>query len=97
MPFGKKREPFAPPLRTLYYGGASYEKSQLLPVLRQLAQPDPVSSADGAGGGPAMPPPPLGAVLPGGGPGPVLRGAGADQELTAYPQRLLAMQSKGAL
>ena len=69
MPLREKREPFARGQRTMYYGGASYEKSQMLFVLRQLAQRTSICGFDRACGGPPLPPPPLGPVLSGSGPG----------------------------
>ena len=53
-------------------GVLSYEKSQML-LLRQLAQSDPLSFADRSGGGPPLPPSPLGIVLSRRSPGPWLR------------------------
>ena len=78
MPRDKNREPFAPGLRTMYYGGASYEKSQMFFVLRQLAQRISICGFDRIGGGPPLPPPPLGPVLSGSGPSGGMRRAAYD-------------------
>ena len=45
------------------YGGASYEKSQVFSMLRQLAQRDPICPVTGAGGDPAVPAAQVDAVL----------------------------------
>ena len=63
-------------------GVFSYEKSQMFPVLCQLAQRDTVSAADDIDGGPPLPHAPLGAVLFGGCPPLWLRGADVDAAMT---------------
>ena len=65
-------------------GVLSYEKSQMF-LLRQLAQSDPLSFADRSGGGPPLPPSPLGPVLSRCCPGPWLRGT-ADVETIDWRQ-----------
>ena len=91
MPGDKKREPFAPGPRIMYYGGASYEKSQVLYGLRQLAQRGHISAADGPGCSPSLPPPPLVALLSGAGPGVRVRGAGVDEEIVFYLCRFFSL------
>ena len=81
MPDDRNREPFVPKPRILYYGGASYEKSQMFAGLCQLAQRDTLSSFVCVGGDPSVPAAPLGAVFPGGGPGLRMRGANVYEKI----------------
>ena len=78
MPGDKNREPFPGRLRTMYYGGASYEKSQMLLMLRQLAQRTVICGFDGACCGPSVPFAAVDPVLFSGSPGDRVWGAAGD-------------------
>ena len=69
----------------MYYGGASYEKSQMFPLLRQLAQRHHMPAAGDPDGGPAVHAASMGTVFSDTGADPCMRCAAVSERMKKGP------------